>query len=196
MDLRLVDVARRRRVAEEQGQRQALVDMLGRRRIGVDDLLRPDLVGILIVIEIIVGHERRRIIDAADLAFLADLDLRDDRMDRGGRVVDIGDRACRRHCLQVLVIEAGGHHQFLQRRPVFLRRNVDVRGLEQRLHLLRRRLPEPVGIFVEIFAGGIFRVLEALEACAPFDRQQVRGADRVIGHRIEIEPPLNSILCE
>ncbi len=38
VDLRLVDIAGRRGVAEEQRQRQALVDVLRGRRIGVDDL--------------------------------------------------------------------------------------------------------------------------------------------------------------
>ena len=49
--------------------------MLGRGGIGVDDFLGADLVGILVLFEIIVGHIGRRIIDATDLAFLSDLDL-------------------------------------------------------------------------------------------------------------------------
>ena len=42
--------------------------MLGGRGVGVDDLLVADLVGVLVVLEVIVSHVRRRVIDAADLA--------------------------------------------------------------------------------------------------------------------------------
>ncbi len=75
VDLRLVDVAGCGRVHEEQGQRQALIDMLGCLSISVDDLLRPDFVGVLEVFEIVVVEERRRVVDAAELALFANLDL-------------------------------------------------------------------------------------------------------------------------
>ena len=55
--------------------------MLGGRGIGVDQRLRTDLVGIPVVLQVVVRHERRRVVHAPDLAFLADLHLRDDRMD-------------------------------------------------------------------------------------------------------------------
>src|SRR5690606_25293283 len=81
-NLRTIDVPRCCGVAEEQRQRKALVHVLRGGRIRFDDLFGSDLVGVLVIIQIVIGHERRRIIDAADLAFLADLDLRDDRVDR------------------------------------------------------------------------------------------------------------------
>src|SRR3954469_2097264 len=81
VDLRLVQVTGGRRVLEEQGQRQALVAVLRRLGVGVDDLLVADLVRVLVVLQVVVRHERRRVVDAADLALLADLDLRRDRVD-------------------------------------------------------------------------------------------------------------------
>ena len=79
--------------------------MLRRRGIRVDDLLVADLVSILVILEVLVRHVRRRIVDAADLAFLTDLDLARDRVDRARRMVDVADRSCRRHRLQVLVVD-------------------------------------------------------------------------------------------
>src|SRR5699024_4924485 len=89
VDLRLVDVWRGGGVLEEQRQRQPLVHMLGGGGVGVDDLLVPDLVGVLVVGQVVVGHVRRRVVDATDLPFLADLDRSDDRVDRRGGVVDV-----------------------------------------------------------------------------------------------------------
>src|SRR3954447_9140660 len=124
VDLRLVQVTRGGRVLEEQGQRQALVDVLRGLGVGVDDLLVADLVRILVVLQVVVRHERRRVVDAPDLAFLADLDLRGDRVDRARRVVDVRDRPRRRHGLQVLVVDAVLLHERRQRLPVVLRRDV------------------------------------------------------------------------
>src|SRR6476659_5961353 len=61
--------------------------------VGVDDLLVADLVRVLVVLQVVVRQVRRRVVDAADLAFLADLNLGRHRVDRGGGVVDVGDRA-------------------------------------------------------------------------------------------------------
>src|SRR5699024_11369012 len=62
VDLRLVDVTSRRRVHEEQSQRQPLIHVLRGLGVGVDDLLVADLVGILLVLEVVVVHERRRVV--------------------------------------------------------------------------------------------------------------------------------------
>src|SRR5659263_432296 len=89
VDLRLVDVARRDGVLEEQRQGQSLVDVLGGLGVRVDDLLVADLVRVVVVLEVVVREERRRVVDAPDLALLADLDLRGDWVDRRRRVVDV-----------------------------------------------------------------------------------------------------------
>src|SRR6478752_5419847 len=104
VDLRAVDVARRDRVLEEQREAEALVDVLRRGGVRVDDLLEADLVRVLVVLEVVVRQVGRRVVDAPDLALLADLDLRRHRVDRGRRVVDVGDRAGRRDGLEVLVV--------------------------------------------------------------------------------------------
>jgi hypothetical protein len=49
--------------------------MLGGRRIGINNLVRANLVGILIIIQIIIGQIRGRIINPANLALFADLDF-------------------------------------------------------------------------------------------------------------------------
>src|SRR5690625_539870 len=95
VDVGLVEVAGGDRVGEEEGQRQALVHVLGGGGVGVDDLLGADLVGVGVVLEVVVRHERSRVVDAPELALLADLHLRHDRVDGGGGVVDVGDRAGR-----------------------------------------------------------------------------------------------------
>jgi len=149
VDLRLVDVARGGGVLEEQRQAQPLVHVLGGRGVGVDDLLVADLVRVLVVLQVVVGQERRRVVDAADLAFLADLDLAGHRVDRTGRVVDVGDRPRRRNRLQVLVVDAVRLHRLLQPHPILLRRNANVRIGEQLAHSLGCRLPHLIGVLVE-----------------------------------------------
>lgn len=70
--------------------------MLGSRSIAIDDLFRTDFIGVLIIVEIVVGEIGNRITDAADLAFLTDFDLRNNRMDGECRVVDVRNGARRR----------------------------------------------------------------------------------------------------
>ena len=60
---------------------QGCGDVLRGRGIGVDDLLRADLVGVLIVLQVVIRHEWGRIVHAPNLAFLTDLDLGNDRVD-------------------------------------------------------------------------------------------------------------------
>src|SRR5690625_4166574 len=90
VDLRPVEVTGGDGVLEEEGQRQALVHVLRGGGVGVDDLLVADLVGVLVVLEVVVRHERRRVVDAPQLALLADLHLRHDRVDGGGGGVAVG----------------------------------------------------------------------------------------------------------
>src|SRR5690606_27394272 len=106
VDLRLVDVAGGGGVLEEQRQRQPLVDVLRGDGIRVDDLLVADLVCVLVVLQVVVRHEGSRVVHAAELALLSYLDRRSARVDRRGRVFDVGDRAGRGRSLQVLVVDA------------------------------------------------------------------------------------------
>src|SRR5690606_23131374 len=145
VDLRPVEVTRGHRVLEEEGQRQALVHVLGGRGVGVDDLLVADLVGVLVVLEVVVRHVGRRVVDAPELALLADLDLRHDRVDRGGRVVDVGDGAGGRDGLEVLVVQAVLLDRGGERTPVVLRGDVHAR--------LREELADPLGLRHPLLLG-------------------------------------------
>ena len=161
--------------------------MLGCRGVGVDDLLVADLVGVLVVLQVVVRHVRRRVVDAADLAFLADLDLARHRVDGTGRVVDVGDRAGRRHRLQVLVVDAVLLHRLLQPDPILLRRNANAGIGEQLADLVGRRLPHTIGVLVEELTAGIFGLLEAREGLAALDGNLVRRLQRVVEHRVEVD---------
>src|SRR5699024_9674492 len=99
VDLSLVDVTSGGGVLEEQGQRQSLVHVLGSLGVGVDDLLVADVVSIFKVFEIVVVQVWSRVVDTAQATFFADLDLGSNRVNRRGRVIDIGDRTCRWHSL-------------------------------------------------------------------------------------------------
>lgn len=74
VDLGLIEVAGGGGVREEQRQRQSLIHVLGGLGVRVDDGLPADLVGVLVVTEV-VGHVGGRVVHAPDLAFLANLDL-------------------------------------------------------------------------------------------------------------------------
>ncbi len=161
--------------------------MLGGRRVGVDDLLVTDLVGVFVVLQVVVGHIRRRVVDPPDLAFLADLDLRHDRVNRRRRMVDVGNRPGRRHRLQVLVVDAVRLHRLLEPTPVVLRWDADAGVGEQLAYLLGLRLPNLVGVLVEEFPGRVLGPLETLEVRAAFDRDAVGCPQRVIQHRIEVD---------
>src|ERR1700758_4519220 len=56
VDLRLVHITGGGGVLEEQRQRKPLIHMLSGRRVGVDDLLVTDLVGVLEVLQVVVGQ--------------------------------------------------------------------------------------------------------------------------------------------
>src|SRR5450830_921970 len=186
VDLRLVDVARRDRVLEEQRQGQALVDVLGGLGVRVDDLLVADLVRVVVVLEVVVREEGRRVVDAPDLALLADLDLRGDRVDRRRRVVEVGDRARRRDSLEVLVVQAVLLDGCRQRLPVVLRRDRHAGVLEQLTHAGRLRLPRLGHVLLEVGTRRVRRVLEAVERLVPLDREPVRRTDRVVRDRAEV----------
>src|SRR5690606_857698 len=187
VDLRAVDVARRDRVLEEQREAQALVDVLRRGGVRVDDLLVADLVRVLVVLEVVVRQVGRRVVDAPDLALLADLDLRRDRVDRGRRVVDVGDRARRRDGLEVLVVDPVLHDGGLEGLPVVLRRDVHAGVGEELAHALRGGLPHLVGVLVEVLPRRVLRLLEAAERAAALDREAVGRRDRVVGDRVEVD---------
>ncbi len=160
--------------------------MLGGHRVGVDDLLGADLVRVLVVLQVLVRHVRRRVVDAADLAFLADLHPGHDRVNRRRRIVDVGDRTRRRHRLQVLVVHAVRLHRLLEPTPVVLRWDADAGVGEQLAYLLGLRLPNLVGVLCEELTGCVLRVLEALETLAAFLSNLHGGADCVVGDGVEV----------
>ncbi len=89
VDLSLVEVAGGGGVREEQRQRQSLIHVLGGLGVRVDDGLPANLVGVLIVLKVVVGHVGGRVVHAPDLAFLANLDLGGDRVNRARGMVDV-----------------------------------------------------------------------------------------------------------
>ena len=161
--------------------------MLGRLGVSVNDLLGAELVGVLVVLLILVGQVWRRVVDATQLAFLADLDLGRHRMDARGGVVDIRDRTSRRDRLQVTVEQAVGHDRGLQLAPVVLGRNGDAALLEQAAYLLGLRLPRLFGVLVEVLAAGIGRLLEAGEALVTLDGNAVGRPDGMERDGIEVD---------
>ncbi len=187
MDLGSVDVARGRRVAEEQCQGQALVDMLGGGGVGVDDLLVADLVRVLEELKVVVGHVRGRVVDAAELAFFADLDLRCDRMDRRGRIVYVRDRSGRRDGLQVRVVDAVLPHGFPQLRPVATGGDRDTCLCEKDANAVGGRLPVTLGVLVEVRAIGVGGGLESGERRSSFYGEPVRGTQGVVGDSEEVD---------
>ncbi len=140
--------------------------MLGGFGVGVDDRLGADLVGVAVVLDVVVGHERRRVVDPADLALFADLDLADDGVDRAGRVVDVADRTRRRAGVQVLVVHAVLGHLGGQRTPVVRGGQIDAGTGEQLLHLGRARRPVAGEVLAKELTRGVLRPLEAVEALA------------------------------
>ena len=161
--------------------------MLGGRGVGVDDLLVADFVGVGEVFEIVVGQVGGRVVDAADLAFLADLDLRGHRVDRTGGVVDVGDGSGRRNGLQVLVVDAVRHDRGLQLAPVVLGRDVHAGVGEDLADPVGFRLPHPIGVLVEVLTAGVLGLREATEGGAALDGELVRGPHRVVRHGVEVD---------
>src|SRR5699024_12135236 len=82
-------------VLHEQCERLGLVDPLLTYCISVNDSLRPNLVSILIQVQVIRAHVRRWVIDAPNLALFADLNLVHNRVDGRSGVVDVANRARR-----------------------------------------------------------------------------------------------------
>ena len=159
--------------------------MLGGGGVRVDDLLVADLVRVLVVLQVVVRHERRRVVDASELAFLADLDLRRDRVDGRRGVVDVRDRPGRRHRLQVLVVDPVLHDAGLQGPPVVLRGDRHAR--EQLLDLLGLRSPLLLGVLVEELSRRVGRVTESVEGRSPLLGDGVRRTQRVEEHRVEVD---------
>ena len=160
--------------------------------VGVHDGAPTDLVGVAEVFEVLVGHVCGRVVDAPDLALLADLDFRGDRMDRAGGVVDVADRSGRGHGLQVLVVDAVAQDRVTQFRPVTRRGDMDAAIGEQLPDAFGARLQRPtaVGVLVEVvaFAGrlGVVRRGERGERAPALHGQGVRCPVGVVGHGHEI----------
>ena len=95
-------------------------------------------------------------------------------MDGRCGVVDIGNRARRRHRLQVAVVEAVLGDVLLQLRPVLCGGGVDRGGIEKSLDLFGARLELRRIVGVEELAAGVGRVLEADEALPALHGHLVR----------------------
>ena len=87
------------RIRVEQRQAESLIDVLGSHRVSVDNLLGTDLVGILVVLQVVVIHIGSRIVDPSDLALFTNLNLGHDWVDGGSGVINIGNRPSWRHRL-------------------------------------------------------------------------------------------------
>lgn len=92
IDMGEVDIEGGWGIEEEKGKRKKMIEMMGWRRIGVDDIIRKNIIGIMIILKIIVGNEGRRVIEKEDIEIIEDLDIRKDGVDWGGRMIDVGDR--------------------------------------------------------------------------------------------------------
>ena len=103
-------------------------------------------------------------------------------MDGRGGVIDIGNRARRRHRLQVAVIQAVLSHFLLQVLPILGGRGVDRRGVEKLLHLLGLRLELFRIVAVEEFAGSILGLREFREVLAALAGNLIGSAQRRIQH--------------
>src|SRR5699024_5032609 len=177
VDLRTVHVAGRGGGGEEQREAEPLIHVLGRRGVRVDDLLVADLVGVLVVLGVLVRHERRRVVHAPDLDLLADLYLRRDGVGRAGRVGGVGDSAGRRDGLEVGVVEPVLGDLGRELAPVVLGGEVDARVLEELAHALGLRLPHLVDVLGEERAVGVLRVIAVVEGLEAHLRAAVRRAD-------------------
>ena len=104
--------------------------------IGINDLLVPNFIGILEVFQVIVRHERCRVVDSPQLTFLTNLNLRSNRVDRRSRTVDVRDRSGGRNGLQVLVVHAVLGYIGGKLNPVFAGRNM----------MLSKQLTHPFGL--------------------------------------------------
>src|SRR5699024_2466394 len=82
VNLGLVDITGGRGVLEEQGQRQALIDVLGCLCIRIDNLLVANFVGIFEVFEVVVGQVRCRVVDTTQATFFTNFNLGRNRVDR------------------------------------------------------------------------------------------------------------------
>ena len=125
---------------------------------------------------------RRRVVDAADLAFLADLNLGGNRVDRRGGVVDVGDRAGRRDRLQVAVVNTVTCNVSLELCPLFRGRDGNVGSFKQCLHLVGLRLEVLRVIAVEELTTGVIGLLKVLERLALLHSNLVRRLDALVHH--------------
>src|SRR5699024_8332251 len=151
-----------------------LINVLRSNGVGVDDLFMTNLVRILEVVKIVVVHVWRCVVNAANLAFLTNLNLGSDWVNRGSGVVDVGTRACRRNCLQVAVVEAVLHNLCLQVRPVFRTWGVDGGVSKECLDLIGLRRELSWIVAVEECTRGVLGVLELAEGLATLLRNLVR----------------------
>ena len=101
-------------------------------------------------------------------------------------MVDVADGARGRHGLQVAVVKTVLHHRLAQRGPVLTSGQRHVHPCKQLTY--RFGLGQPVArhIFFEEAAVSVLRPIEPHEGAALLLRQQVGGAQRVVGHRRKV----------
>src|SRR5699024_1152897 len=88
------------------------------------------------VIKVVVVHVWSWVVDTTNLAFLANLNLGSDWVNRGSGVVDVGDRTSWWYCLQVAVVESVLHNLSLKICPIFRTWGVDGGVREKLLDLI------------------------------------------------------------
>src|SRR5699024_9114635 len=81
VNTRLIKISGGCSVLHEERERLGLVDPLLTYCISVNDSLRPNLVSVLIQVQIVRAHVRCRVVDAPNLALLTDLNLVHNRVD-------------------------------------------------------------------------------------------------------------------
>jgi len=108
-------------------------------------------------------------------------------VDRGRRVVDVGDGTGGRHGLEVLVVDAVLPDGRGEGAPVVLGGDVDVRLGEHPAHALGGRLPHAVHVLSEELTARVGGVLEAGERLAALDGQAVRRREGVVEHGVEVD---------
>ena len=186
-DLRPVDIAGRGRVSEEEGEGESLIDVPRGRGVGVDDLVRADLVGVPEELEVVLGHVGGRVVDAPESSLLADLDGRRDRVDGCGGVVDVADGSRGRHGLEVGVVDAVLGDGLLEFGPIRPCGDRDPGFVEEAGDAFGGGFPFAFEVLVEVGAARVVGLLESLETPPALFRDEVRGSDRVVGDGEEVD---------
>ena len=160
--------------------------MLGSDRVGVDNGLIANLVCVLVVLQVVVSHIGGRVVDAPNLAFLTDLYLGHDRVDRGGGVVDVRNRAGGRHRLQVTVVQAVLTHLLGQLSPIFTAGHVHTRSGKQFLYTLSGGHKILVQVLFKELAGGVLRFFETNKTLIALAGQLAGGLEGLKQHAGEV----------